>query len=93
MPIRRSPNVARHTPPQPGRDRPEQVVAINRNHSGRNHPARTPNRQPQHSRIWREVESAPSSVSSPMAASLAGRFEVGGLAHLLRNRIYIGEVV
>ena len=31
MPIRRSPNGARHTPPQPGRDRPEQVVAINRN--------------------------------------------------------------
>ena len=31
MPIRRSPNEARHTPPQPGRDRPEQVVAINRN--------------------------------------------------------------
>jgi hypothetical protein len=47
MPIRRSPNGARHTPPQPGRDRPEQVVAINRNAwsqsigiSGRNHPVR-----------------------------------------------------
>jgi hypothetical protein len=31
MPIRRSPNGPRHTPPQPGRDRPEWVVAINRN--------------------------------------------------------------
>ena len=31
MPIRRSPNGVRHTPPQPGRDRSEQVVAINRN--------------------------------------------------------------
>jgi len=49
MPIRRSPNGARHTPPQAGRDRPEQVVAINRNAwpqsigiSGRNHPVRAP---------------------------------------------------
>jgi hypothetical protein len=47
MPIRRSPNGARHTPPQPGRDRSEQVVAMNRNGrsqligiSGRNHPVR-----------------------------------------------------
>ncbi len=31
MPIRRSPNGARHTRPQAGRDRPEWVVAINRN--------------------------------------------------------------
>jgi hypothetical protein len=31
MPIRRSPNEAGHTRPQPGRDRSEQVVAINRN--------------------------------------------------------------
>ena len=31
MPIRRSPNGAGHTRPQPGRDRPEWVVAINRN--------------------------------------------------------------
>ena len=31
MPIRRSPNGARHTRPQPGRHRPEWVVAINRN--------------------------------------------------------------
>ena len=30
MPIRGSPNGARHTPPQAGRDRPEWVVAINR---------------------------------------------------------------
>jgi hypothetical protein len=47
MPIRRSPNGARHTPPQAGRDRPEWVVAINRNAwsqsivtSGRDHPVR-----------------------------------------------------
>ena len=47
MPIRRSPNSAGHTPPQPGRDRPERVVAINRNRwsqsigiSGRNQPVR-----------------------------------------------------
>ena len=31
MPIRGSPNGASHTRPQPGRDRSEQVVAINRN--------------------------------------------------------------
>jgi hypothetical protein len=31
MPIRRSPNGAGYTRPQPGRDRPEWVVAINRN--------------------------------------------------------------
>jgi hypothetical protein len=51
MPIRRSPNGARHTPPQPGRDRSEQVVAMNRNGrsqligiSGRNHPVRAVDR-------------------------------------------------
>jgi hypothetical protein len=45
--IRRSPNGVRHTRPQPGRDRPEWVVAINRNDwwqsigiSGRNPPVR-----------------------------------------------------
>jgi hypothetical protein len=31
MPIRRLPNGFRHTHPQAGRDRPERVVAINRN--------------------------------------------------------------
>jgi hypothetical protein len=31
LPIRRSPNGVRHTRPQPGRDRPEWVVAIKRN--------------------------------------------------------------
>ena len=31
MPTRRSPNGAAHTPPQPGRDRPEWPVAINWN--------------------------------------------------------------
>ena len=31
MPSRGSPNGARHVRPQPGRDRPEWVVAINRN--------------------------------------------------------------
>jgi hypothetical protein len=47
MPIRRSPNGADHTRPQPGRDRPEWVVAINRNArsqsigiGGRNQPVR-----------------------------------------------------
>ena len=47
MPIRRSPNGVRHVRPQPGRDRPEWVVAINRNAwsqsvgtGGRNHPVR-----------------------------------------------------
>jgi len=47
MPIRRSPNGAGHTRPQPGRDRPEWVVAINRNArsqsigiGGRNKPVR-----------------------------------------------------
>ena len=49
MPIRRSPNGVRHVRPQPGRDRPEWVVAINRNAwsqsvgtGGRNHPVRAP---------------------------------------------------
>jgi hypothetical protein len=48
MPIRRSPNGVRHVRPQPGRDRPEWVVAINRNAwsqsvgtGGRNHPVRS----------------------------------------------------
>ena len=47
MPIRRSPNGARHVRSQPGRNRPERVVAINRNAwsqsvgtGGRNHPVR-----------------------------------------------------
>ena len=47
MPIRRSPNGVRHTRPQPGRNRPEWVVAINRNEwsqsiviGGRNQPVR-----------------------------------------------------
>ena len=47
MPIRRSPNGARHVRPQPGRNRPEWVVAINWNAwsqsigtGGRNHPVR-----------------------------------------------------
>ena len=47
MPTRGSPNGPAHTPPQPGRDRPEWVVAINRNAwsqsvgtGGRNHPVR-----------------------------------------------------
>jgi hypothetical protein len=45
MPIRRSPNGAHHPHPQAGRDRPEWVVAINRNAwsqsigiAGRDHP-------------------------------------------------------
>ena len=49
MPIRRSPNGARHVRPQPGRNRPERVVAVNRNAwsqsvgiGGRNHPVRAP---------------------------------------------------
>ncbi len=47
MPIRGSPNGARHPRPQAGRDRPEWLVAINRNAwsqsigiAGRNHPVR-----------------------------------------------------
>ena len=47
MPIRGSPNGANHLRPQAGRDRLEQVVAINRNAwsqsigtAGRNHPVR-----------------------------------------------------
>jgi hypothetical protein len=47
MPIRGSPNGANHLRPQAGRDRLEQVVAINRNPwsqsigtAGRNHPVR-----------------------------------------------------
>ena len=56
MPIRRSPNGARHTRPQPGRDRPEWVVAINRNAwsqsigiGGRNQPV---NRQDVSDLLW-----------------------------------------
>ena len=51
MPIRRSPNGAHHVRPQPGRNRPEWVVAINRNAwsqsvgtGGRNHPVRATTR-------------------------------------------------
>jgi hypothetical protein len=47
LPIRRSPNGVRHTRPQPGRDRPEWVVAIKWNEwsqsiviGGRNQPVR-----------------------------------------------------
>ena len=47
MPIRGSPNGAGHLRPQAGRDRPESVVAINRNGwsqsigiAGRDHPVR-----------------------------------------------------
>jgi hypothetical protein len=50
MPIRGSPNGARHPRPQAGRDRPEWVVAINRNAwsqsigtAGRDHPVRASN--------------------------------------------------
>ena len=50
MPIRRSPNGAHHPHPQAGRDRPEWVVAINRNAwsqsigiAGRDHPVCAPN--------------------------------------------------
>ena len=53
MPIRGSPNGASHTRPQPGRDRSEQVVAINRNRwsqsigtGGRNQPECAWNSQP-----------------------------------------------
>ena len=53
MPIRGSPNGAYHPHPQAGRDRPEWVVAINRNGwsqsivtAGRDHPVRAA-----HSRI------------------------------------------
>ena len=49
MPIRGSPNGANHLRPQAGRDRLEQVVAINRNAwsqsigmAGRDHPVRAP---------------------------------------------------
>ena len=55
MPIRRSPNDARYPRPQPGRDPPEQVVAINRNAwsqsigtDGRDHPVRALRRAPDH---------------------------------------------
>ena len=41
MPIRGLPNGVRHTRPQTGRDRPEQVVAINRNSWSRSSGART----------------------------------------------------
>ena len=48
MPIRGSPNGAGYLRPQAGRDRPESVVAINRNAwsqsigmAGRDHPVRT----------------------------------------------------
>ena len=51
MPIRGSPNGANHLRPQAGRDRLEQVVAINRNAwsqsigtTGRNHPVRAAER-------------------------------------------------
>jgi hypothetical protein len=58
MPIRRSPNDASHTRPQPGCDRPKWVVAINRNRwsqsigiSGRNQPVRAPSRPNQKPKV------------------------------------------
>ena len=57
MPIRGSPNGANHLRPQAGRDRLEQVVAINRNAwsqsigtTGRNHPVRALLQQYRHRR-------------------------------------------
>ena len=57
MPIRRSPNGAGYTRPQPGRDPPEWVVAINRNGwsqsiviGGRNQPVRPMENEENHDR-------------------------------------------
>jgi hypothetical protein len=63
MPIRRSPNGAGHTRPQPGRDHPEWVVAINRNdrsqsigNSGRNPPVRAlPSSSPRSPRLGEAI--------------------------------------
>jgi hypothetical protein len=55
MPIRGSPNGAGYLRPQAGRDRPESVVAINRNAwsqsigmAGRNRPVRAPDHHARH---------------------------------------------
>ena len=70
MPIRGSPNGANHLRPQAGRDRLEQVVAINRNAwsqpiaiSGRNQPVRADARmdgpdQPACGRSWARLPQA-----------------------------------
>jgi hypothetical protein len=76
MLIRRSPNGAGHTRPQPGRDRSEQVVAINRNAwsqsigtGGRNHPVRAAwvwlhNRTPEF-RAWQRHSEATEGRDTP----------------------------
>jgi len=62
MPIRGSPNGANHLRPQAGRDRLEQVVAINRNAwsqsigtAGRNHPVRARCMRQTHCNIWLSI--------------------------------------
>jgi hypothetical protein len=67
MPIRRSPNDARHPRPQGGRDHPEQVVAINRNAwsqsigmAGRDHPVRAM------SRLFAQI-----ALNSPLTKSMS----------------------
>jgi hypothetical protein len=52
MPIRRSPNSANHPRPQAGRDRPERVVAINRNSWSRSPGARTNEYLDSHIKDW-----------------------------------------
>jgi len=59
MPIRGSPNGARHLRPQAGRNRPEWVVAINRNAwsqsigiAGRDHPVRALRTTSQGFGVW-----------------------------------------
>ena len=74
MPIRRSPNGARHVRPQPGRNRPEWVVAINRNArsqsvgtGGRNHSVRS----------GMEGIQLPAALALLLRADLAGARERG----------------
>src|SRR5947209_5834569 len=86
MPIRGSPNGAYHPHPQAGRDRPEWVVAINRNAwsqsigiVGRDHPVRAevhPNRNSaseDSAKVGtKQAEGAPSGGCAPVGLTAAG---------------------
>jgi hypothetical protein len=88
MPIRGSPNGAYHPHPQAGRDRPEWVVAINRNAwsqsigiGGRNHPVRAVSGgsgvRNSGSADWAEGENSPAGLLGALPSMVFLYFRVG----------------
>jgi hypothetical protein len=85
MPIRGSPNGARHLRPQAGRNRPEWVVAINRNAwsqsigiAGRDHPVRAPELRGRHQGSSGRQERPPSHRQWPAETAMGkGRRQPG----------------